>query len=156
MEFIQSKFLKNDESSEGKREFEELMTKLALEKGLGVENINGTYTVTTAGFKETTVSSVVSAAVPEQVVAEEPVANDVDDLLPYYNDKENGEEDLLNALGSNTSDPNFLDDEIGTAEADREIIVVDPSSSTLAPQPERHSERQSSTVIDDETFAILV
>lgn len=156
MEFIQNKFLKNDENAEGKREFEELMTKLAQEKGLGVENVNGTYTVTTAGFKEATVGSLVSTVAPEQVVVEEPAANDVDDLLPYYNDKENGEEDLLNTLGSNASDPNFLDDEIGTAEADREIIVVDPSSSTLAPPPERQSERQSSTVIDDETFAILV
>ncbi len=154
MEFIQNKFLKNDDNAEGKREFEELMTKLAQEKGLGVENVNGTYTVTTGGFKEATVVSTV--APDEQVVVEEHAANDVDDLLPYYNEKENGEEDLLNTLGSNASDPNFLDDEIGTAEADREIIVVDPSSSTLAPPPERQSERQSSTVIDDETFAILV
>lgn len=150
--------MKNEDNNvDGKREFEELMTKLALEKGLGVENINGTYTVTTLGFKETTVS-VISEVITEQMgVEEEPVTNDVDDLLPYYNDKENSEEDMLNALGSNNaSDPNFLDDEMGTAEADQEIIVVDPSSSTLAPQPERSSDRQSSTVIDDETFAILV
>lgn len=129
-----------------RQQFENLIVNLSQEKGLGVENMNGFYSVTRMNIQPPTLCEDTNISIQE---SEE---NNVEDLLTFYDEKVNNEDDLTINLPSNTSESCLYEDD--GAEADTEIIIVDQSSSTLAPPSSQR--RQSSTVIDDETFAVLV